>query len=54
MHASLAKPTKSAIPLHAVTAKGARAFLAAQKRSWLVTASCFTGAAGQLAALPDA
>lgn len=54
MHASLAKPTRSAIPLHAVTAKGARAFLAAQKRSGLVTASGFTGAAGQLAALPDA
>jgi len=54
MHASLAKPTKSAIPLHAVTAKGARAFLATQKRSGLVTESGFTGASGQLAALPDA
>jgi len=54
MHTSLANAARNAVPLHAVTAGGARAFLAKQKRSGLVSASGFTGAAGQLAALPDA
>src|SRR6201990_1677200 len=54
MHPSLASSAKSAIPLHAVAAKDARAWLARQKRSGLVTASGFAGAAGALAALPDA
>jgi hypothetical protein len=54
MHPSLASSAKNAIPLHAVTAKEARAWLARQKRSGLVTATGFAGAAGALAALPDA
>jgi leucyl aminopeptidase len=54
MHPSLVKSGASAIPVHAVTAKDARAWLARQKRSGLVTASGFSGAAGALAALPDA
>ena len=54
MHPSLVKSGTSAIPVHAVTAKDARAWLARQKRSGLVTASGFSGAAGALAALPDA
>jgi len=54
MHPSLANSAKGAIPLHAVTAKDARSWLARQKRSGLVTASGFTGSAGALAALPDA
>jgi leucyl aminopeptidase len=54
MHPSLASSAKSAIPLHAVTAKEAHGWLARQKRSGLVTASGFAGAAGALAALPDA
>jgi len=44
---------KHAVPLHAVTAKTAKAWLAAQKRGGLVSASGFTGAPGRLAALPD-
>jgi leucyl aminopeptidase len=54
MHPSLANSGKQAIVLHAVTAKEAKAWLARQKRSGLVTASGFAGAAGALAALPDA
>jgi leucyl aminopeptidase len=54
MHPSLVASAKNAIPLHAVAAKDARAWLARQKRSGLVTASGFAGAAGALAALPDA
>ena len=54
MHPSLAGNAKNAIPLHAVAAKDARAWLAKQKRSGLVTASGFAGSAGALAALPDA
>jgi len=54
MHPSLVANAKNAIPVHAVTAKDARAWLAGQKRSGLVTASGFSGAAGVLAALPDA
>jgi len=37
-----------------VAAKDAKAWLARQKHSGLVTASGFAGAAGTLAALPDA
>src|SRR3954465_9088601 len=54
MHPSLAANAKHAIPVHAVTAKGALAWLAKQKRAGLVSASGFAGAAGALAALPDA
>ncbi len=54
MHPSLATSARGAIPLHAVTARQARGWLAKQKRSGLVTASGFTGSAGALAALPDA
>ena len=54
MHPGLANSARAAIPLHAVTAKDAKAWLARQKRSRLVTGSGFAGAAGTLAALPDA
>jgi leucyl aminopeptidase len=54
MHSSLAASGKSAIPLHAVAAKDAKAWLAKQKHAGLVAASGFCGAAGTLAALPDA
>jgi leucyl aminopeptidase len=54
MHPSLANSAKNAIPLHAVAAKDAKAWLAKQKRSGLISASGFAGAAGALAALPDA
>lgn len=54
MHPSLASSGKNAIPLHAVAARDAKAWLARQKRSGLVAASGFAGAAGMLAALPDA
>ena len=54
MHPSLAGATKGAIPIHAVPAKDAKAWLAKQKRSGLAAASGFAGAAGALAALPDA
>jgi leucyl aminopeptidase len=54
MHPSLAGSAKNAIPLHAVAAKDAKTWLARQKRSGLVSASGFAGAAGALAALPDA
>ena len=53
MHPSLVGSAKNAIPLHAVAAKDAKAWLARQKRSGLVSASGFAGAAGALAALPD-
>jgi len=54
MHPSLAGSAKNAIPLHAIAAKDAKAWLARQKRSGLVSASGFAGTAGALAALPDA
>ncbi len=53
MHPSLAGSASSAIPIHAVPAKDAKAWLVRQKRSGLVIASGFAGAAGALAALPD-
>ncbi len=54
MHPSLATGGKNAIPLHAVTAGEARGWLARQPRGGLALATGFAGAAGQLAALPDA
>ncbi len=54
MHSSLANSAKNAVPLHAVRAKDAKAWLARQKRAGLVSASGFAGALGALAALPDA
>jgi leucyl aminopeptidase len=54
MHPSLAASARNAIPLHAVAAKGAKSWLAKQPRSRLLAASGFSGAAGALAALPDA
>src|SRR6185503_21157981 len=58
MHPGLASNAKGsvsrAIPLHAVPAKDAKAWLAKQKRAGLVSASGFAGAAGALAAVPDA
>jgi leucyl aminopeptidase len=54
MHPSLASNAKNAVPLHAVLAKDAKAWLARQRRAGLVIASGFTGSAGALAALPDA
>jgi leucyl aminopeptidase len=52
MHSSLAASGKSAIPLHAVAAKDAKAWLAKQKHAGFVIASGFS--VGTLAALPDA
>ena len=52
MHPSFAASTRNAIPLHAVTAKSAAAWVKAQKRAGLL--SGFTGADGGLRALPDA
>ncbi len=54
MHPSLAASARNAVPLHAVTAKQAKAWLAKEPRSRLLAASGFSGAAGALAALPDA
>src|SRR5438067_4727413 len=54
MHPSLATSARGAVPLHAVTAKEAKAWLAKQPGSRLLAASGFSGAAGSLAALPDA
>ena len=58
MHPGLANSAQSnisrAIPLHAVAANDATGWLAKQKRAGLVSASGFAGAAGALAALPDA
>src|SRR5215475_10375890 len=54
MHPGLAGNARAAIPLHAVPAKDAKAWLAKQKRAGLVSASGFAGTAGALAALPDA
>lgn len=50
MHTSLVTSAKNAVPLHAVTAKEAKAFLSRHK-STLLTG--FTGASGQLMAIPD-
>jgi len=54
MHPSLASGAPAAIPLHAVTARGARAWLVKDKQRRLLAAAGFTGAAGQLMALPNA
>ena len=52
MPTSLVATARIAVPLHAVTAASAKAWAARQ--SPLLTASGFTGAPGQLAAIPDA
>lgn len=54
MHSSLAARATTAIPLHAVTAKDAKAWIAKDRQRHLVAAAGFTGAAGQLMALPNA
>ncbi|HVV28057.1 MAG TPA: leucyl aminopeptidase family protein [Rhizomicrobium sp.] len=54
MHPALAHSAKNALPLHAVTAGDAARLLAAHRRGGFLTASGFSGAAGELAALPDA
>ena len=54
MHPSLASNAKHAIPLHAVLAKDAKAWLSRQRRAATVIASGFAGTAGASAALPDA
>jgi len=54
MHPGLAGSARAAIPLHAVDARNAKSWLARQKRAGLVMQSGFAGAAGALAALPDA
>jgi leucyl aminopeptidase len=54
MHPSLASGTAAAIPIHAVTAKQARAWLAKDKQRQVLSASGFTGAAGQLMVMPNA
>lgn len=54
MHPSLANSAKQAIPLHAILARDAKSWLARQRRAGLLIATGFTGAAGALAALPDA
>jgi leucyl aminopeptidase len=54
MHSSLTASARNAVPLHAVLAKDAKAWLALQRRAGLVIASGFAGSAGALAALPDA
>ncbi|HEU4548768.1 MAG TPA: leucyl aminopeptidase family protein [Rhizomicrobium sp.] len=53
MHASLARTSRGAIPLHAVTAADAAAWLSRRKDRALLKASGFAGADGALAALPD-
>ncbi len=50
MHPGLASGATAAIPLHAVTARDARAWLAKDKQRRLLSATGFTGAAGQLMA----
>src|ERR1700761_8955555 len=54
MHPNLARTAANAISLHAVTVKDAQGWLAKQKLGGLLTASGFAGAAGEVAALPDA
>jgi leucyl aminopeptidase len=54
MHPGLASGAVAAIPLHAITARQARAWLGKDKQRQILAASGFTGAAGQLMALPDA
>ncbi|HEX4028530.1 MAG TPA: leucyl aminopeptidase family protein [Rhizomicrobium sp.] len=54
MHPGLASGVAAAIPLHAVTARDARAWLAKDKQRRLLSAAGFTGAGGQLMALPNA
>ncbi|HEX3754621.1 MAG TPA: leucyl aminopeptidase family protein [Rhizomicrobium sp.] len=51
MHASFAKAGRNAVPLHAVTARDAIAWVKAQRSAALAN---FSGAEGELRALPDA
>ncbi|HUO92242.1 MAG TPA: leucyl aminopeptidase family protein, partial [Rhizomicrobium sp.] len=56
MHPSLVRRAKHAVPLHAVTQKGLKAFLARRgkrEQSWL-TRTGFSAKAGELLKLPDA
>jgi leucyl aminopeptidase len=53
MHASLVKRAGGAVPLHAVTAKAAKAFLARQVGGAFAAAWGFAGREGELLALPD-
>jgi leucyl aminopeptidase len=54
MHASLARSARGAIPLHAVGAADAPAWLTGRRDVALLKASGFAGAEGALAAIPDA
>ena len=54
MHPGLASGSTAAIPLHAVTSRDARAWLAKDKKRRILSESGFTGASHQLMALPDA
>ena len=51
MHASLARNAKNAVPVHLVTARGAKAFLAADRRRAGLGAAGFAGREGELAPL---
>jgi leucyl aminopeptidase len=51
MHASLARGAKNAVPVHLVTAAGAKAFLAADRRRAGLAAAGFAGREGELAPL---
>lgn len=54
MHPGLAYGALAAIPLHAVTTRDARAWLAKDKRRRFLSVTGFTGAAGQLMPLHNA
>ena len=54
MHPGLASGSSAAIPLHAVTSRDARAWLAKDKKRRLLSEAGFTGAGSQLMAVPDA
>ena len=54
MHSGLATRATAPIPLHAVAARDARAWLAKDKQRRLLSELGFTGASGQLMALPNA
>ncbi len=54
MHPGLASGAAAAIPLHAVPSRDARAWLAKDGQKRLLSELGFTGAAGQLMALPNA
>jgi leucyl aminopeptidase len=54
MHPGLASGSSAAIPLHAVTSRDARAWLAKDKKRRLLSEAGFTGASSQLMPVPDA